>query len=274
LPLSRNSVKFPTTKDFLAHPRQSYAASTRRGDTDRAVDAVETLDSVYNETTIDSRQRTVHSRSHRKDKLLSSLYNAGQSGQMSVLGNLIHETMRSSKPQGLGRMSFSLKMATPRSLPQQFQAQSTTPFTPAHDHQDKKNVKNWNDSAINALLEKSGAEEMFSQSCTSKKQKDNLLEDSYLPMLRNFATTQRFKAKPAADVVAEFRKNQAAESVKPLMPKLIEKEAINRERKPSLVERQRDILVRAQMQKPANRAQARSMQRTRFKDWVCRDGVG
>ena len=38
-----------------------------------------------------------------------------------------------------------------------------------------------------------------------------------------------------------------------------------------MYERQRDILMHAQMQKPANKEMKKNMQETRFKDWVVKE---
>ena len=55
-----------------------------------------------------------------------------------------------------------------------------------------------------------------------------------------------------------------------MVPKLVSREAINYERTGSLFERQRNILVHAQMQRPVKKPSGKSsaLQKTRFKDWL------
>ena len=58
-----------------------------------------------------------------------------------------------------------------------------------------------------------------------------------------------------------------------MVPKLVSRENINVSRTESLFERQRNILVHAQMQRPvkkpsSNKPGQSSYQRSRFKDWL------
>lgn len=53
-------------------------------------------------------------------------------------------------------------------------------------------------------------------------------------------------------------------------PKFIQTEILNKRYPTSLVERQKNILMRAQMHKPANKAQLGGMQETRHKEWFLR----
>ena len=55
-----------------------------------------------------------------------------------------------------------------------------------------------------------------------------------------------------------------------MVPKLVNREKINYDRTGSLFERQRNILVHAQMQRPVKKPSGKSsaLQKTRFKDWL------
>ena len=55
-----------------------------------------------------------------------------------------------------------------------------------------------------------------------------------------------------------------------MVPKLVNREKINVDRTDSLFERQRNILVHAQMQRPVKKPSGKnsSLQKTRFKDWL------
>ena len=80
----------------------------------------------------------------------------------------------------------------------------------------------------------------------SNRTRTTLLGDSYLPALRNFATTKRAPVKSSAAAVAEFTKNQQLDA-DTIVPKLISREVINKKRTASLFDRQRNILVHAHM---------------------------
>lgn len=56
-----------------------------------------------------------------------------------------------------------------------------------------------------------------------------------------------------------------------MVPKFVSKEKINQRRTTSLFDRQRNILLHAQMHQPANRNEIHSMQKTKFKDWLIRE---
>ena len=75
--------------------------------------------------------------------------------------------------------------------------------------------------------------------------------------------------------VAEFKKKETIEAAKPMIPKLINREKINVKKSDSLFDRQRNILVQAQMQHPVKTSELKdsTMQKTRFKDWLI-DEVG
>ena len=131
-------------------------------------------------------------------------------------------------------------------------------------------------SAISNMLEREykAPQNLLEAEVLAGKKEDNLLSDTYLPVLRNFATTQRVRVPPADEVISKYKKAQANEKARAHVPKLIDCEAINRRTESSLYERQRDILVHAQMQKPANKSQKKTMKETQFKDWVMNEIEG
>ena len=55
----------------------------------------------------------------------------------------------------------------------------------------------------------------------SNQKANNLLSDSYLPVLRSFATTQRVHIPPTEEVVSNFKKSMANDSKNPHKPKVI-----------------------------------------------------
>ena len=55
----------------------------------------------------------------------------------------------------------------------------------------------------------------------SNKKASNLLSDSYLPVLRSFATTQRVHVPPTEEVVSNFKKSMANDSKNSHKPKVI-----------------------------------------------------
>lgn len=56
-----------------------------------------------------------------------------------------------------------------------------------------------------------------------------------------------------------------------MIPKLINTEKINNKRTASLFDRQRNILLHAQMQKPVKRDKSQIKEKSRFKDWVIKE---
>lgn len=102
---------------------------------------------------------------------------------------------------------------------------------------------------------------------------DTQLCDTYLPALRTFRTTLRATKKSNQAQVVEFKRQQQLEALKPIVPKLINREKINVSRTESLFERQHNILIQAQMQCPVKKPSGKdgdkgTFKRTRFKDWL------
>ena len=113
--------------------------------------------------------------------------------------------------------------------------------------------------------------EKYPEGDLRSKRTETLLCDTYLPVLKSFQTTQRAPVKPREAQIAEYRKQQLVDSQKPLVPKSINCGDINHQRTASLFDRQRNILLHAQMQQPVKKQKTKSMQKTRFKDWVVND---
>ena len=113
----------------------------------------------------------------------------------------------------------------------------------------------------------------FPEGDLRSKRTETLLGDTYLPVLRSFQTTQRAPVKPREAQIAEYRKQQLIDSQKPLVPKQINVDNINHQKTVSLFDRQRNILVHAQMQQPVKKNKTKEMQKTRFKDWVVNEAA-